>query len=157
MLTRQGRRRMQRGVRGLLALGLHCDFALHSPWTRALETAALLQPVVDGETRSCAALARAPDEALLAEVRRAAEACAREVGVDGSEVGPRIALVGHQPWLTEVVAWLTFGERGAGPRVLFGKGSVAWLEGTPAPGGMVLKALLPGRVLRTLGDGRRGR
>jgi phosphohistidine phosphatase len=142
-LTARGRRRMERGVAGLLALSLDCELVLHSPWTRATETAALLAPLASGETRALPALARVPDGRLLAELARLA---ARH---EGGET--RLALVGHQPWLGELVAWLTIGEREKGSALALGKGSVAWLSGRPAPGGMELRALLPARVLRKLG------
>jgi phosphohistidine phosphatase len=65
--------------------------------------------------------------------------------------GERVALVGHQPWLGELVSMLLFENRRDGARLTLGKGSVVWLEGEPRAGGMTLRALVPPRVLRTLG------
>ncbi len=156
-LTERGRRRMERAVRGLLALDLPCELALHSPWTRATQTAALLAPLVTRETRPWAALARAPDAAMLAELQHEVEALGKSGGTLRAEGEPRLALVGHQPWLGELVAWLTTGKRAAGEAMPLGKGAVAWLAGRPAPGSMELRALLPSFVLRTLGQGKRAR
>jgi phosphohistidine phosphatase len=65
--------------------------------------------------------------------------------------GDRIALVGHEPWMGELVAWLTTGTPADGSVFAFKRGGVAWLEGALQPGQMVLQAFLPPKVLRTLG------
>jgi phosphohistidine phosphatase len=135
-LTAEGRARMRRAVDGLRALDLRCTRLLHSPWTRAAQTAELLAPLVDGPLVPCSALARAPDAALLALL---------------AERAPRVALVGHQPWLTELLLLLVSGAPSPAARVRLGKGGVAWLAGTPEPGGMELLALFPPRSLRRLG------
>lgn len=133
-LTPQGRERFAQAVLGLQRLGVRLDRLYHSPWLRAAETAALLQPVLDGEAVSSAALARPPSQALLQEV-----------------VGTRVALVGHQPWLGELLTWLLTGGHADGSEFAFKRGGVAWLEGQPKPGRMALQAFLPPKVLRRLG------
>ncbi len=150
-LTLRGRRRLQRAVAGLVALDLHCDGLLHSPWRRAAQTAGLLAPLVRGPSLASALLAAPPGPELLAAVRAAGDRGASPERA-GSE--PRIALVGHQPWMGELVGLLAGGPAGGpvlGDGVLFGKGGVAWLVGACQPGGMQLRALLPPRVLRQLG------
>ncbi len=132
-LTPQGRARFAEVVQGLQRLGLRCQRVYHSPWRRAVETAALLAPVLDGALVPTAALARAPRQDLL-------DALTSE----------RVALVGHQPWMGEIVAWLTTGALHHGSALAFKRGGVAWLEGHPQPGQMVLRAFLPPQVLRTL-------
>jgi len=174
-LTARGRQRMELAVRGLRSLPLRCEVLWHSPWTRAAQTAELLAPLVAGPRVACSALARAPDESLLADLARQARDARRRVRDHGPEElrgveaavaparagslrvadGTRIALVGHEPWLTELVAWLTLADRAAGSGLRLGKGGVAWLQGRPEPGGMELRALLPPRVLRQLGRARR--
>jgi phosphohistidine phosphatase len=63
---------------------------------------------------------------------------------------PRVAVVGHEPWLGELIALLTTGESRHGETIPLKKGGVAILEGAPTPGGMTLRALLPPRVSRRL-------
>ena len=133
-LTPQGRERFAQAVLGLQRLGIHLDRLYHSPWLRAVETAALLRPVLEGEGVSSSALARPPSLALL-----------QEIG------GTRVALVGHQPWLGECVAWLLTGSQDDGSAFAFKRGGVAWLEGQLQPGRMALRAFLPPKVLRRLG------
>ena len=133
-LSPQGRARFTQAVMGLQRLGVRCDRLYHSPWLRAVETAALLGPVLDGEAVCSPALARPPSQDLLDAI-----------------VGERVALVGHQPWLGELVAWLTAGMQPDGSAFAFKRGGVAWLEGWPKPGRMALRAFLPPKVLRALG------
>jgi phosphohistidine phosphatase len=101
-----------------------------------VETAELLAPVLDGKAICSPALARAPNQDVL----------------DALD-GRRVALVGHEPWMGGVVAWLTTGALPHGSVFAFKRGGVAWLEGQPQPGQMVLQAFLPPKVLRELGQG----
>ena len=119
-------------------LKIRFDRLYHSPWRRAVETAELLAPVLAGKAVDSPALARAPSQDLLEIL-----------------AGERVALVGHEPWLGELVAWLTTGAPSDGSAFAFKRGGVAWLEGPPQPGQMVLQAFLPPRVLRTLGGAAR--
>lgn len=132
-LTPRGRKRFGEVVSSLGALGAHFDRVLHSPWLRAVQTADLLAPLIDGETEVTPLLATEPSSELLAKI-----------------VGERVALVGHEPWLGQVVAWLVTGDRGAGARFPLDKGGVVWLEGELAPGAMSLRAGLPCGVVRRL-------
>lgn len=129
-LSRKGRRRFREVVDGLEELGLHFERVLHSPKLRALETAELLSPLAD-QLEVTALLAEAPSPALLEAL-----------------TGDTVALVGHEPWLSRLLAWLTVGDAALGPHFALRKGGVALLEGTPVPKGMRLAALLPPRVLR---------
>ena len=133
-LSPQGRERFTQAVMGLQRLGVRCDRLYHSPWRRAVETAELLGPVLAGEAVCSPALARPPSQALL-----------------DAMVGQRVALVGHQPWLGELVTWLITGAQSDGSGFVLKRGGVACLEGRPKPGRMVLRAFLPPRVLRALG------
>jgi len=138
-LTQEGRERFARGVRGLARIGARFDLVLHSPLLRAQETADLLDPVCDGETAVTAALARPPDDELLAEMK-----------------GETVALVGHEPWLSQTAAWLVFGwkvyeDDPTTTLIELKKGAAAHLVGEPRPGGMRLAALYPPAALRALG------
>lgn len=137
-LTRDGRERFERAVRGMAALGIRFERVMHSPWKRAAQTAALLAPICDGPRESTPLLAQAPSPALLTAIRR------------HTEDGPT-ALVGHQPWLGELVATLAWGDAELGERIELKKGGVVWLRGDPGGGEMHLRALLTPSVLRALG------
>ena len=137
-LTPQGRERFAQAVLGLQRLKIRFDRLYHSPWRRAAETAELLAPVLTGKAVDSPALARAPSQDLLETL-----------------IGERVALVGHEPWMGELVAWLTTGAPSDGSVFAFKRGGVACLEGPPQPGQMVLQAFLPPKVLRTLGGAAR--
>lgn len=133
-LTAKGLRRWREAVKGAKRLGLRFDRLLHSPWLRAVETAQELSVLVEGRTCVTELLAQAPSEALLSLLK-----------------DDRIALVGHQPWLGELVGLLVFGRPEAGSKLELKRGSILCLEGTCKPGGMTLTASLPPRALRGLG------
>ncbi|UJR79897.1 SixA phosphatase family protein [Sandaracinus amylolyticus] len=136
-LTPDGIRRFERAVKGMRALDLTFERVLHSPWRRARESAELLAPIVSGPLEETPLLAKAPSPALY-------EALSRH-----TEEGP-IAIVGHQPWLGEAIAWLALGDAKLGATIDLKKGGVVWLEGEPKRGQMRLRAHLPPRVLRAL-------
>ena len=133
-LTRQGRERFAQAVAGMQRLGIRLRQVYHSPWLRAAETAALLAPVLQGDLLPTQALARPPEADILHEIEETST-----------------ALVGHEPWMSELLAWLITGSPASGAMFAFKKGGVAWLEGQLRPGGMVLRAYLPPKVLRALG------
>jgi phosphohistidine phosphatase len=133
-LSADGKLEWAQSVRGLERLGFRFDRLYHSPWLRALQTADALMPLVEGESVVCSELARAPDRELLARVR-----------------GKRVALVGHEPWLSELCTWLVLGSPASASRMLLKKGGVIRLQGRLAPSGMQLLALLPPKMLRALG------
>ena len=135
-LTPQGRERFTQAVAGLQRLGIRLRQVHHSPWLRAVETAALLAPVLQGDLLPTQALARPPEADLLHEIDQTPA-----------------ALVGHEPWMSELLAWLITGSPASGAMFDFKKGGVAWLEGPLRPGSMVLRAYLPPKVLRALGGG----
>lgn len=134
-LTPEGHAKLGKVVAGLARLDVELDQVLHSPWRRAVETAAGLGPLLrrGAVVRATPELARSPREALLAELD-----------------GGRAALVGHEPWMGELVAWLVLGDRAQGAHFALKKAGVAWLRGDPRPGGCALHALLPPRYLRRL-------
>jgi phosphohistidine phosphatase len=138
-LTRDGSKRFRQVVRGLARLGLGLDHVFHSPWLRAVQTAELLEPVLEDELgrvlQATPLLTASPGEALLA--------LARELPADA-----RIGFVGHEPWMSELLALLVTGATAHAGRLTFKKGGVAWLAGDLQPGGMTLQAMLPPRVLR---------
>lgn len=132
-LSKEGRRRFRREVDGLEALGVRFSRVLHSPKRRAVETAELLAPLADDGLEVVPPLAHAPSEQLLELLD-----------------GDGVAVVGHEPHLSSLLALLVAGDRTLGARLELKKGAVAVLEGEPRPGGMQLVALLPPKVLRRL-------
>ncbi|WP_243094747.1 SixA phosphatase family protein [Thermus thalpophilus] len=138
-LSPKGVRRFRKAVKGLQALRVSLNLILTSPKRRALETAEILSALLEGDSRVTPHLALPPSPTLLEEIPR-----------EG-----RVALVGHEPYLSELLVWLLMGDflgtsaRGRlGERFPLKKGGVAWLKGEPVPGRMFLKALFPPRVFR---------
>ncbi|GIW24161.1 histidine phosphatase family protein [Meiothermus sp.] len=131
-LSEPGRQKFKEAVQGLGRLGVHFDRLYHSPKLRAVQTAELLVPLLEGETEVTPYLAAEPGLPLLEALQ-----------------GNNVALVGHEPWIGSLCAWLLTGRKDGGP-FPFKKGGVAWLEGTPKPGGMKLRGFWSPRVLRRL-------
>jgi phosphohistidine phosphatase len=132
-LSTKGAKKFRQSVKGLRALGVRFDHVLHSPKRRAVETAELLAPLLEGEFEVTQLLADAPSNKLLGHLH-----------------GDALALVGHEPYLSALLAWLTVGDTELGHHFLLKKGSVAQLTGDPEPGGMQLVALWSPAVLRGL-------
>lgn len=130
-LTKKGKDEFRRNVQRLEREGVKLDRVYHSPLLRAVETADLLDPLIDGETIVTPRLADAPSVELLDSIE-----------------GDSVALVGHEPWLSDLLFWLVSGwqlreNRGNAAPFRLQKGAIAVLEGTPRPGGMSLVALYP--------------
>ena len=131
-LTLDGIERFDRVVKGLRALRVELDVVVHSPWRRAVETAHRLTPLMaQGQRVETSALAASPSDGLLDAI-----------------AGERVALVGHEPWMGELLAWLVTGDPFLGAHFVFKKGGVAWLEGDARPGRCTLRALWTPRSLR---------
>ncbi len=107
-LTRRGRRRFRRFARALGDDGVRFDLLLHSPWRRAVETAELLTPLTTGRTEVTGALAMAPGPEL-----------------DAALTGTGVAVVGHEPWLSALLARLTGAPEGL---IRWRKGGLVWLR-----------------------------
>lgn len=137
-LTERGRRRFRQVVRGLRAVDLRVDRILSSPWRRAAETADLALPLLrsGGSAEVNHGLIQSPRAELLSAI--------------ASTAVPRVAVIGHEPWLGELIALLTTGEPRHGDTLPLKKGGLAVLEGAATPGGMKLRALLPPKVTRRL-------
>ena len=123
-LTPTGQREFQSAVTGLKRLGVRFDHLYFSPWLRASQTADLLMPLLKGESEATLHLTRSPKPALLKLL-----------------VGQRIAVVGHQPWLGELLTLLILNNDAAGSQFELEKGGVAVLRGTLRPGRMTLTAV----------------
>ncbi|MFT3694301.1 MAG: histidine phosphatase family protein [Kofleriaceae bacterium] len=140
-LTASGERKFKGVVRGMKKLGWRLDRVFSSPWLRAAHTAELLEPLGGGQPIETDLLTKSPRAELLALISEYA---------GGAEKLRAVAIVGHEPWLGELVAWLAFGDGRHGEGLVLKKGSVTWLEGSATPGGMSLRAMLPPSMLREI-------
>jgi phosphohistidine phosphatase len=134
-LTDTGRTKLRRAVRGLRALDIRFDRILTSPWKRAAQTADVLARIAERAPIATELLVQPPRAELLALI---------------AERGEATAVVGHEPWLSELVAWLAFGDTRHGEALVIKKCGVLWLQGTPVPGGMQVRAAIPPRLLRAV-------
>ena len=141
-LTPAGRRKLRAAAAGMRALGLGFDAILSSPLVRAAETAAIVAEAFGGEPvpRELAALEPGvpPPETV-----RALRAFVRY---------ERVAIVGHEPGLSGVVALLLTGAPD-GLRLALKKGGLVALDVSDPGrgGGATLRYMLTPRQLRRLG------
>lgn len=138
-LTPQGRARMEEAATGLKRL-FTPQVLLTSPLVRAVETADILRKAYGlGKPRVCEALASGDHDGVLAALEEA------DAGA--------VALVGHEPWTSELLSYLLTGER-AGMAAVFKKGAAALVRSAadPAPGNCWLEWLLQPNALRRLGQ-----
>jgi phosphohistidine phosphatase len=139
-LTPDGVRKLKRAIRGMRELDLRFGRVLTSPWRRAHRTAELLGSLLDEPAPITTELLCQPPRAeLLAQISEATA---------GSQRGT--AVVGHEPWLGELCAWLAFGDARFGEALDLKKAGVVWLSGTCVPGGMMIRAMLPPKLLRSV-------
>jgi phosphohistidine phosphatase len=135
-LTPRGAKRFRLAAQGLARVVDRPDVLLTSPWRRARETADIAAVAFEGPAPvETAALTGAPFEDLWGMLREYAEA-------------DLVALVGHEPWMSELFARLT---KASPERVAFRKGGVALVDCPDGPeAGGRLDLFLPPRVLRRL-------
>lgn len=140
-LTADGERRLRRVVQGVRGLGWRFERVLTSPWARAARTAELLAPLSDGKPVATELLCQAPGPELLALIADVTAPPHKRSGT---------AVVGHEPWLTQLIGWLVLGEPEAGRAFELKKAGIAWLEGNAAAGGMTLRALLAPKLAQAM-------
>jgi phosphohistidine phosphatase len=137
-LTPEGEKRFRRAARGLTRLAPTVDVALSSGYARAWRTAEILDEETDWPSpRPCQELEaeRNPEEA---------------VGVLSGMLGrDRVAMIGHEPHLSELATLLLTGRRD-GFAIDLKKGGAIKLEvfGPPWERSSVLRWTIPPRVLR---------
>ena len=134
-LTDTGKAKLRQAVRGLRALDVRFERVLTSPWKRAAQTAELLAPIARAAPIATDLLTGPPRPELLAMI---------------AERNETTAVVGHEPWLGELGAWLAFGDPKHGDALIIKKCGVLWLEGTAVPGGMQIRASIPPKLLRAI-------
>lgn len=118
-LTEKGRRRFRRAARAFARLGEQVDFIFTSPLIRAAQTAEIL-----------AGALRHYDVGVVEELRQGGGA----VGKLLAEVGRRVkddqgvALVGHDPQMSELVAVVGNVEKSDQDRIDFRKGAIVRID-----------------------------
>jgi phosphohistidine phosphatase len=137
-LTPDGARRMTQVVKGLRALGVDIDVVATSPLVRARQTADLLVAGIEPRPALVELGELSPGHSPAATVRALARA------TDAAS----IALVGHEPHLGELVAWLL----GVREPIPFKKGGMSCIEvaAWPATPGSRLVWFAPPKMLRRL-------
>src|SRR5262245_37017711 len=138
-LTAKGVARFRRVVRGLREIPVAVDVVMTSPLVRAKQTSEILIEGLKPKPTQTVASALAPGHSPL----RAAEA----IGLFGK--ARRMALVGHEPDLGKLAAWLI----GADAPVEFKKGGVCRIDipsAPPAKGSGKLIWFAPPRMLTKL-------
>ena len=142
-LTREGERRFRRVAGALRLAAPKVDLVLSSPLTRAWQTAEILASEAGWPTptRSDALAAGEPLSAVL-------DALTPHLGRDS------VALVGHEPDLSELASFLIAGTPNG--RVEMKKGGVACLrvDGEARPAAGMLRWLLTPGVVLALGEPR---
>jgi phosphohistidine phosphatase len=117
-LIPKGRRIQERMSRRLAKEGLGPQRVFSSPWKRAWQTARIVLAetgLSKKERIACQALAEPPNLTALAE----------EIGEIGAD--ERFALVGHEPWMSQLAALLLTGQP-AGVNVDFPKSGIMGIE-----------------------------
>jgi phosphohistidine phosphatase len=145
-LTSEGKEKMRLIARALAAMRVACDALVTSPLPRAVQTAEIVAPALGLNQRLTLAEELAPEgdpEALI-------ERLAREYGTAAS-----IVLVGHEPYLSQLI-WvlLTGQEQGVG--LALKKGGLCRLDIEALRYGQcaVLESLLtPKQMIRLAGGG----
>lgn len=140
-LTPEGKRKFRRAVQGLRSLDWSFDRIITSPWTRAMQTTELLEPITNGPKIATELLCDKPRPELFALIAEAPGPQRKQHAT---------AVVGHEPWLSEMVAWLAFGDPHHSEAIQIKKGGVVWLSGSAVPGGMMIEAILTPKLLRAL-------
>jgi len=136
-LTPQGKRRFESAAQGLARALPRPDAVLTSPWTRARQTAEIL----------AAAFGRLEPKDTPALAGGSFDALARVLAAYPADA--TVALVGHEPWLSALLARLIGSSEEE--RLEFKKGGVALVdfEGQLEEGGKLV-AYLPPKLMRRL-------
>ena len=137
-LTHRGMARMREAVTGLDAMGVEIDLVLTSPLVRAHQTAEILARGLTSVPTVTVTNALIPGQPP-----------ARMVEALSGQRSRSVALVGHEPGLGELAAWLV-GARDALP---FKKGGVCRIDlpsWPPVPPGQLVWFALP-KMLRAVG------
>jgi phosphohistidine phosphatase len=139
-LTADGRKRMELAAAGLAKLFV-AEVILTSPLVRASQTAEVLHGQFGCPVKRCDALARGDHSAAIEALRARPE--------------ERVALVGHEPWMSALLAVLLTGSDDTF-QTEFKKGAAALVSsfGPPSAGELTLQWFMTPSALRRLGQSR---
>jgi len=142
-LTSKGIRRTRQAAGGLLVLLPAIDVIATSPYTRARQTAEILagacsQSGHDAELTTVEAMQPDGDYQQVCRF------------LSGRPGAATVVLVGHEPDLSLLMAWLTTGAGGHLARFKKAGACLIDFDGPPAPGGGELQWLAQPAMLRTL-------
>jgi phosphohistidine phosphatase len=115
-LTDNGRKKMKKIVKGLYQFDIELDTILTSPYVRARDTAKILANEFEMEDQIHFSENLVPPgnfEALITEIQ------------EKYDVGS-LALVGHEPMLSQFISWLATGNRDM--KIILKKGGVGYLS-----------------------------
>ena len=146
-LTREGRSKMRRAAEGLWQVCPRVAVLASSPLVRARETAEIVAPVfgiADVEIVEALRPDR-PFEELTAWLRR-------RVPPNGDDEDTTVAVVGHEPHLSEFVSWLMTSRTGSCIELKKGGACLLRFSGVPSAGEAILRWSLTPSQLRALGD-----
>ncbi len=149
-LTDKGRRRMAKAARGIVRIVPKPAVLATSPYVRAVETAEILRRAYGGLplTRLSSLVPGAKREDVLAWLEQARGNGASEPEVTTKRV---VMIVGHEPALGELAAWLVTGESSAIFPLRKGGACALRFGQTVEPGSAELQWLLAPGQLRRLG------
>ena len=138
-LTLQGEERMARAARGMAQIVPGVDVVFSSPLARAWRTAEILHDQLGW-----------PEPASWAQLEPGRSPAQTVLSLGPHADAERIALVGHEPNLSEVASYLLSGDRAVDLELK--KGGVACLgvNGVPGPGTAWLRWLATPRMLRSM-------
>lgn len=138
-LTSRGVERTVRAARGLARIADRPEVILTSPKIRAVQTAAIAGEVFDRGPEPVDTLAEGPAKAVLGVLRQRTEQV--------------VMVVGHEPWMSELIELLLTRRTGRN-MVALKKAGAALVDAPLGPGEIngpaTLHWLLPPRVLRSL-------
>ncbi len=139
-LTAPGRRKFERGVRGLREVVESIDVLATSSLVRATQTGEILEEAygIDRTTRLPELAPEADPSSILGWLRR-------------QRRRPLVAIVGHEPHLSGLVEYLLTGRRSAFVDLKKGGACLLALGEAPEPGRAELRWLLTAAQLRRLG------
>jgi phosphohistidine phosphatase len=139
-LTAEGRKRMELAAAGLARL-FAAEVILTSPLVRAAQTADVLHDQFRCPVKGCDALGRGDHSAVITDLRSRPE--------------ERVALVGHEPWMSGLLAVLLTGSEGTF-QTEFKKGGAALVSsvGPPVAGDLTLQWFMTPSALRRIGQSR---
>lgn len=139
-LTAAGRRKFRRGVGGLLRIVKSIDLFATSSLARAVETGEILRKAygIDGAER-------------LRELAPGATPATLVRWLGRQKADAHVAIVGHEPHLSLLVAYLLTGHRAGFLELTKGGACLLGLGRAPEPGRAELRWLLTAAQLRRLG------